>query len=611
MGMGTPPGGRRDEFGGARRESFGGGRPDSFTGSRPASRGGGSFPPRAPLAARPRPPDPDDDGDDDGGDGGDEFVPTLARRSITGSASSTSAQGAGSPGRHTTPLPLPGASGSPGRYTSAFHAPAHPRQRSESATHSPSPSAYAYARAQQEYSYAPSSSRPPPQQQQQEPASYRMGVHVAAGSPGGFRRDLGGADVVDRFVLPRSGGSAASSVPSVPPSGYERERGESSVGLTGVGGARTGGREPASEREREREREKGVPIGGVAGPSAFGGGGVGSLGTGQGGGPGSLGATSGSGSGLSGPSAIAINPFKSNTLSRSALSSSLLRMGGVAGSPGRTASPIAAAGGVGAGVAFPQPSLSSVDSGSLSGGSVGAGPGPGGAGVGIPVRKRYSSSFPHRYGGAAAGSSAGSGGSGESGSGSGSLGLAARERTSSFLKTPPGVDEQHDDISLFVKDIDAARPLLGRYRQEQQQEKKEDEPSASGSGSSSPGTSREGTVRASTSSAGTALGGRTMTPAAFDAPPPPSAHGSALVPRPAMLTSESEVDERLRRMNEEFVRSLVGLGGGGRGASATSSASASGMISSPVSAGSSSRGDGQGSEEVIGRLEFDFEGQGR
>ncbi|KAJ7466618.1 hypothetical protein B0H11DRAFT_57321 [Mycena galericulata] len=213
-------------------------------------------------------------------------------------------------------------------------------------------------------------------------------------------------------------------------------------------------------------------------------------------------------------------------------------------------------------------------------------------------------------GGAAAGSSAGSGGSGESGSGSGSLGLAARERTSSFqLKTPPGVDEQHDDISSFVKDIDAARPLLGRYRQEQQQEKKEDEPSASGSGSSSPGTSREGTVRASTSSAGTALGGRTMTPAAFDAPP--SAQGSALVPRPAMLTSESEVDERLRRMNEEFVRSLVGLGGGGRGASATSSASASGVISSPVSAGSSSRGDGQGSEEVIGRLEFDFEGQGR
>ncbi|KAJ7454377.1 hypothetical protein FB451DRAFT_1279718, partial [Mycena latifolia] len=197
------------------------------------------------------------------------------------------------------------------------------------------------------------------------------------------------------------------------------------------------------------------------------------------------------------------------------------------------------------------------------------------------MRKRYSSSFPHRYG------SVGSGGSGESGSGSGSV-LPPRERTTSgsrsgsFLKGAPAVDAQHDDISSFVKDIDAARPLLGRYREQQQQDEAggvpppgagadEERPASrhSGSGSSSPGTSRGGTVRASSTTAA-----RTVT---LDAP---AASG-------AMLTSESEVDERLRRMNEEFMRSLVGLGGRRSGG-----------------------GDGQGSEEVIGRLEFDFEGGG-
>ncbi|KAJ7452848.1 hypothetical protein FB451DRAFT_1520887 [Mycena latifolia] len=112
--------------------------------------------------------------------------------------------------------------------------------------------------------------------------------------------------------------------------------------------------------------------------------------------------------------------------------------------------------GSGAGVAFPPRGES---------GSIGGGRGA----VRIPVRKRYSSSFRHRYG------SVGSGGSGESGSGSGSL-LVPRERTASgsrsgsFLKGAPAVDAQHADISSFVKDIDAARPLLERYRLEQQQD---------------------------------------------------------------------------------------------------------------------------------------------
>ncbi|KAJ7834194.1 hypothetical protein B0H14DRAFT_1158303 [Mycena olivaceomarginata] len=156
--------------------------------------------------------------------------------------------------------------------------------------------------------------------------------------------------------------------------------------------------------------------------------------------------------------------------------------GGGGGTPSSLAGGYGPGPGPGAGSSLPE-------SGSLSGASAGAvasGSGAG-AGVGIPVtRKRYSSSFPHRYAG-----SVGSGGSGESGSvgvaGSGPPpGSVPRERTASmqsrggshsrggsrsgsFLKSPvdADTDAQHDDISTFVKDIDAARPLLGRYRQQQ------------------------------------------------------------------------------------------------------------------------------------------------
>ncbi|KAJ6628418.1 autophagy-related protein 13-domain-containing protein [Mycena sp. CBHHK59/15] len=489
---------------------------DAGSSSRP--RDGGHTPPgsaprpRASPASRLRDlPDEDDDGDG-GGDGA--FVPTLARRS-------------------------------PGAYQ-------HARQRADSQ--------YSTGGAGTSIGGGMGGAG------LGTPPSYRMGVHVAPyARRAASAHSPHAADVVDRFVLPRSGDpSPASGAGSF--AGRERAVSQRDAGAgMGMGmGMGMVGRERerdadsgssalfrgvASEREREREREKGVPIGG---PSSLGGGGGGASGSG------------------SGPSAIAINPFKSNTLSRS----SLLR--GVAGSPGHATSPIAGAGAGTGAVAFPLPP------------SDGAGGGSGVGSVGgIPMRKRYSSSFPHRY---AAGSSVGSGGSGESGSagagGSGSASLAARERTASgagagsrsgsFLKSAPAVDEQRDEISSFVKDIDAARPLLGRYRLEQQQQQQQrggapdedrdaDPPSSS---SSSPGTSRSGTVRGSSS---------TVAPA-------------ARAPSGAMLTSESEVDERLRRMNEEFMRSLVGLGG-----------------ASPVSA----RGDGQGSQEVIGRLEFDFDGHGR
>lgn len=155
------------------------------------------------------------------------------------------------------------------------------------------------------------------------------------------------------------------------------------------------------------------------------------------------------------------------------------------------------------------------------------------------------------------------------------------------LKSPLDAQTQaqqdDNDISAFVKEIDAARPLLGRYRhlQEQQQgadprrglnlnpdlpprprdddlDLDPDDPyvgdgdngdNGDTSSSSSPGTSRGGTVR----------GGSTFTPSAartVTMTPGPAAAGAG-----AMLTSADEVEARLRRMNEEFMQSLVGLGG--------------------------------------------------
>ncbi|KAJ7273835.1 hypothetical protein C8J57DRAFT_1594450 [Mycena rebaudengoi] len=272
---------------------------------------------------------------------------------------------------------------------------------------------------------------------------------------------------------------------------------------------------------------------------------------------------SGVGSGAGGVGAsvpVAINPFKSNTLSRSSLSASLLR--GVSSAGGIGAGVGGGAGLPGGGVAFPQQQSPAPPPTGTSAGSDVAGNGTVGA---ILVRKCYSSNFPHRYG-AAAGSSVAAGRAGAAG--------AARSRSGSFLKSAAVPDEQQpDDISAFVKDIDAPRPLLGRSRLEQQQRKDQegqqqdcslsgDSSAPSGSSGSSPGTSRGGTVRGS----GSTAGARTIVPAAaaFDG----GAHHDQQQqqqrrsPAGAMLTSESEVDERLRRMNEEFMRSLVGLGRG-------------------------------------------------
>ncbi|KAK7023325.1 autophagy-related protein 13 [Favolaschia claudopus] len=566
---------RQDEYAAARRETD----YSSIRGRRAPLGEYGSAGSRRGFAGRAGSQD-DDDEEQREREEEEEFVPTLARRSI--STSTSTAIGSGmSPGRHTTALPgspsrgnvalpLPsaqtGTAGSPGRYTSVLR----PRMESLRAVASDVP-AHAPYRAVSE-SHASSSSSASP---------HSRGVQRRE------REDIG--DVVDRFVVPKGGASLSTTTTGM--------RGSpSAVSPLGEYGPYSHARGAPSEREREREREKGVPIAGAAaaaGPST----GPGSL-LGGGGSTGSSGSRPTSAM----PMPIAINPFKSNTLSRSSLTGSLLRnVGGVAGSPGRAGGGGGGGGGGSGttspmGVVFP-PSAPYPPPLNPSGGA-------------RSFRRRL-----HRRRAGALGPGVGSGGSGESGSVSGSVpvrertasqGQGGNSRSGSFLKSP--VDAQRDDISAFVKDIDAAGPLLGRMRQQQQEQQDDDDDTAdaedsNGGGggggdeastSSSPGTSRGGTVRG----AGSTLRGTV---------------GPGAPPAQAMLTNQDEVDARLKSMNDEFMRSLVGLGGaGGSGAGRGSVMRAAPATPSPGSgsgisgggSGSGSGSGGQGSQEVIGRLEF-------
>jgi hypothetical protein len=108
----------------------------------------------------------------------------------------------------------------------------------------------------------------------------------------------------------------------------------------------------------------------------------------------------------------------------------------------------------------------------------------------------------------------------------------------SFLST----NTDDDDISVFVQEIDARKPLSGHQRiRSLEQETSEAGRRLGGSGSGSGRASRDEKPIAgllSTDEQETSTG--------------------------PMLTSESEVDERLRQMNQAFLESLEGLGGGRR-----------------------------------------------
>ncbi|KAG2149151.1 hypothetical protein DEU56DRAFT_924469 [Suillus clintonianus] len=134
----------------------------------------------------------------------------------------------------------------------------------------------------------------------------------------------------------------------------------------------------------------------------------------------------------------------------------------------------------------------------------------------IPTRKHYSSSFGHRYAAAGGVGSVGSAGSGERAETERSADNVPVQSTS-FLGVPTDDD---DEISIFVKDIDARKPLNAQCQ-----------PLLTSS--QGPPTMPSHTQSDSTGSAG------------------------------PMLTQQSEVDECLSHMNEMFLASLEGLGGNG------------------------------------------------
>jgi autophagy-related protein 13 len=133
-------------------------------------------------------------------------------------------------------------------------------------------------------------------------------------------------------------------------------------------------------------------------------------------------------------------------------------------------------------------------------------------------------------------------------------------QNASFLGPPTDDDE----ISIFVQDIDARKPLNLQ---------RQPPPPAS------PSTSTQGP------------------------PAEPSSHTTdSMGSAGPILTREAEVDERLRHMHEMFRASLEGLGGGRRRESSTSMGGGS-----PASIGGSGRsslsGHGHGLSERVGRAE--------
>ncbi|CAL1710854.1 unnamed protein product [Somion occarium] len=159
-----------------------------------------------------------------------------------------------------------------------------------------------------------------------------------------------------------------------------------------------------------------------------------------------------------------------------------------------------------------------------------------------PSGKRYSSSFGHRY--------ANSGGAGSEGSAGSGARDQERPSSASFLST----NTDDDEISAFVQDIDARKPLTSTRDQRSQES-----PSPAPSGealSTDAGRSRI----------------RTMS-----------------VPGPVLTTAEA-VGERLKEMNEAFLASLAGFGNRRRQGSEDRQSSAGSSTARALSSGASTVG---------------------
>ncbi|KAG6331042.1 hypothetical protein ID866_8048 [Astraeus odoratus] len=219
----------------------------------------------------------------------------------------------------------------------------------------------------------------------------------------------------------------------------------------------------------------------------------------------------------------------------------------------------------------------------------------------IPQRKRYSSSFGHRYtssgaGGAGTGSegSPGStsgvgvgGGSGSaSGSGRGGGGPVGteqererersqerrRERLTSFM----GPTNDEDELSMFVQEIDARKPLgaaagrppygqghgHGHGRALTSITGSSASPAGSGGG---PADSPSGHSRQPSGDSRAGIGlGIGLSGGGVGATADGEMSSSPSIGAGPMLTREAEVDERLKHMHEIFLASLEGLGSGSR-----------------------------------------------
>lgn len=230
-------------------------------------------------------------------------------------------------------------------------------------------------------------------------------------------------------------------------------------------------------------------------------------------------------------------------------------------------------------------------------------------------RKRYSSSFTKRYdqkAGAAGTSlgtgtpvavgSPGTGGSGGSDASAeiGSLGIGLGQGpVGRFLAGGGGGATDDDDISMYLQDIDARKPLSGRRLRHGRTGTEIGEADEEGAGGEeevlSPIAGLLSTDETTTVAQAT-IGG-------------------------AMLTSESEVEERLREMNQAFLQSLEGLGGNGSSGVGRGQPPSPGLAdvrgrgfrprlgdldtaSRSTSTSDAARGS-TGSDEVLGRMSLD------
>lgn len=134
-----------------------------------------------------------------------------------------------------------------------------------------------------------------------------------------------------------------------------------------------------------------------------------------------------------------------------------------------------------------------------------------------------------------------------------------------------GTASDDDEISVFVQDIDSRKPLRGRLKQLEMFDNVADPSwkSKQGQGHDRETTDRRKLRRTS----GTPLDAHLL-PMERAVSLPSEMHPSSVAtevasstspPRGLMLTNQGEIDERLSKMKETFLRSLEGLGGGGNG----------------------------------------------